>query len=249
MPNTPLVSCLTATYGRYKVLCDAVTCFVEQYYENKELIILNNHPVPLVTNLPNVFIHNEPKYETLGDCRNRLLELARGELVRTWDDDDLYLPWAIGQGVENIGNHIAWKPLRSWGWRMDQDEMYLSGNKYEASWTVRTHIARRFGYISMSGGNEHNSLELGINSLGGIARGDVRPSYIYRWGSGLVRISGSLNKNDLTRETTLNRTNRWKTYNDDHGDGKPIEHVDLNKYWKRVERAEHELDANTNEAN
>lgn len=242
------VSCLTATYGRYSVLCEAVTCFVEQDYPDKELIILNNHPVPLKCDLPQVTIFNEPEYETLGDCRNRLLELANGDFVRTWDDDDLYMPWAISQGVENIGNAIAWKPAQSWGWRMDRDEMYLSGNKYEASWTTRTDIAKQFGYVSMSGGNEHNSLEDGIKSLGGIVKGNVRPSYIYRWGSGLVRISGSLNKNDLSRERTLERTGRWMHYNDDHGNEEPIQTVDLTKYWKRVERAEYELDANTTKA-
>ena len=57
-------------------------------------IILNNHPEPLKCDLPQVQIYNEPGYETLGDCRNRLLELASGEFVRTWDDDDLYMPWS-----------------------------------------------------------------------------------------------------------------------------------------------------------
>lgn len=238
----PLVSCLTATYGRYRVLCEAVTCFVEQDYQDKELIILNNHPVPLVCHLPQVRIINESGHASLGDCRNRLLKEAKGEFVRTWDDDDLYLPWAISQGVENINDAIAWKPMRSWGWRLDKDEMYLGGNTYEAAWTVRTDIAQRFGYISMSGGNEHNSLQAGINSLGGIIKGDVKPSYIYRWGSGLVRISGTLNKNDLSEETTRRRTERWMKHNDDHGDGHPIGLMDLTPYWDRVKRAENELD-------
>jgi len=229
-----MVSCLTATYGRFQVLCEAVTCFVNQDYDNKELIILNNHPEPLYCNLPQVTIFNESGYMTLGDCRNRLLELAKGEFVRTWDDDDLYMPWAISQGVEHVGDSVAWKPQYGWGWRLDKDQLYLSGNKYEAAWTTRTDIAKRFGYISKSGGNEHNSLENGINSLGGILKGNVKPSYVYRWGSGLCRISGSLNKNDLSEETTLKRTERWMNLNNDSGDG-TIFLVDLSKYWDRIE--------------
>jgi len=231
-----LVSCLTATHGRYKVLCEAVTCFVEQDYSDKELIILNNHPVPLVCDLPQVTIYNEPGYQTLGDCRNRLLELADGEFVRTWDDDDLYLPWAISQGVEHICDDIAWKPLYSIGWRVDRDQLYLGGNAYEASWTVKTEIAKKFKYLSLSGGNEHNSLEIGIRKLGGIKKDDVQPSYAYRWGSGLVRISGSLNKNDLSEETTIKRTNRWCSHNDDHGNESPIKLVSLVPYWERIEK-------------
>jgi glycosyltransferase involved in cell wall biosynthesis len=219
------------------VLTEAISCFLEQDYPNRELIILNNHPVPLVCDLPQVTVYNEPGYASLGDCRNRLLELANGKLVRTWDDDDLYMPWAISQGVENIGDAPAWKPYQSWGWRMDRDDVYLSGNTYEASWTTRTNVARRFGYLGLSGGNEHNSLEAGIKSLGGIVKGKVKPSYVYRWGSGLCRISGSLDKNDLSEERVKARTERWMKMNDDTGNGKPIEPVDMSQYWDRFERA------------
>ena len=83
--------------------------------------------------------------------------------------------------------------------------------------------------------------------MGGIKRDDVIPSYIYRWGSGLCRISGSLNKNDLSVETLRKRTNRWMKLNDDHGNEQPIEIVDLTSYWRRVERARNELDQNNNE--
>jgi len=239
---SPFVSCLTATYGRYKFLTEAVSCFLAQDYPEKELIILNNHPVPIVCEYSNVLVLNEPYYETLGDCRNRLIGAARGEFIRTWDDDDLYLPFAISQGVENIGDAPAWKPLYGWGWNVEKDKMYLSGNKYEASWTVRRDVALKFQYLECSGGNEHNSLERGLKSLGGIVKGDVEPSYVYRLGSGLIRISGSLNKNDLSRETTLARTDRWKRKNTDHGNCAPIERVSLKHYWQRIEKAKDELD-------
>lgn len=242
------VSCLTATYGRYKVLTEAISCFMAQDYPERELIILNNHQVKIVCNLPQVTVINGEHYQSLGDCRNRLIELATGDYARTWDDDDLYLPHAISQGVEHIKDYPAWKPLRSWGWRVDRDLMYLGGNAYEASWTVRAEIARRFKYIPMSGGNEHNGLQRGIQSLGGIRRDDVDPSYVYRWGTALCRISGSLNKNDLSAETTAKRTERWKKLNDDHGNEKPIMPVDLTKYWERIKRAKHELDTYPNEA-
>lgn len=218
------------------MLREAVSCFLEQDYQNKELIILNNHPEPLVCDLPQVTVYNESGYPTLGDCRNRLLELAGGEFVRTWDDDDLYMPWAISQGVAHIGDAPAWKPLFSWGWEMEKDRAYLGGNKYEASWTTRADVVKRFGYMGLSGGNEHNSLEDGLQTLGGIKKGRVKPSYVYRWASGLCRISGSLDKNDLSAETTRKRTVQWMQKNDDTGNGIPIEPLDLSHYWDRFER-------------
>jgi hypothetical protein len=118
---------------------------------------------------------------------------------------------------------------------VQDDRIYIGGNKYEASWTTRVEIARKFGYLGLSGGNEHNSLEDGLRKLGGIKRDSVKPSYVYRWGSGLCRISGSLNKNDLSKETTRKRTNRWMNLNNDTGEGRPIEPVDMSAYWNRFE--------------
>jgi len=249
MPD--LVSCLTATYGRHEKLTEAISCFLAQDYPYKELIILNNHPVPIICDLPQVTVLNEPGYPTLGDCRNRLLELAQGSLIRTWDDDDLYLPWAISQGVLNIPkDKPAWKPLHSWGWKVNRDEMYLSGNKYEASWTTRREVVKKYGYLSHSGGNEHNTLEDGIKSEGGVARTDMGVagcSYVYRWmwGKSLTHISATLDK---SKDNILERTQHWKKVNDDHGHERPIKPVSLIKYWARIERARYELDTHPNEA-
>src|SRR6516225_7271735 len=95
------VSCLMATYGRHGFVQEAMAMFLKQDYEHKELVILNNHPSPMLMNAirPNIRIVNEPRYPTLGACRNRLLELADGEFMRIWDDDDLYAPWTLSQGI------------------------------------------------------------------------------------------------------------------------------------------------------
>jgi len=219
------VSCLCATHGRYTVLREAISCFLLQNYENKELLILNNHPVPLVYNLPQVKIYNEPKYATLGDCRNRLLELADGELLRTWDDDDFYLPWAIKQGVEMIEDYVAFKPKRSW-FCLQRKKYTLTENVFEASITFRTDFVRKYGYQS-SGGDEHNPLMFALQKGGcRIEEMGIWASYVYRWGDGLHKISGTLGS-----DTVENRTERWKKANDDHGNEVPIEPVSLSKYF------------------
>jgi len=40
--SNPLVSCLCCTYNRKEPLEEAIQCFVDQDYKNKELIILND---------------------------------------------------------------------------------------------------------------------------------------------------------------------------------------------------------------
>lgn len=231
--NIPgLVSCLTATYGRYSVLCEAISCFLEQTYNNRELIILNNSNIPIICDFPKVVVYNEPKYTTLGDCRNRLLELARGEFIRTWDDDDLYLPWTLEQGVREIGNYPAFKPDESWD--SQRNEIYTLGdNVYEAAMLIRTDFARKFGYKS-SGGDEHMPLLKGLQiDLLGCKRAAVHPSYVYRWDTQLHRISGSLGNGSI-----YERTKNWKNANTDFGNGRKIEKVSLEKYWHDVEEAE-----------
>jgi hypothetical protein len=222
-------------------LREAVSCFVEQDYENKELIILNNHEVPIVCNLPQVTVINGEHYPTLGDCRNRLLELASGHYVRTWDDDDLYLPWAISQGVSNFSDDAdIWQPDKSWSWHKDKNTLDFRGNVYEASWTILASSAKTVGFLPCSGGNEHAPLKSLKRT-----RGHVSPSqgsYVYTWGSGLCHISGTLgHKNGIEW-----RTKRWMKLNDDHGNGEPLVPISLGHYWTMLRKRSHELDSHTN---
>lgn len=233
----PLVSCLTATRGRLRVLQEAVACYLAQDYENKEMVILNNHPVPL--ELDNsltgkgIRIVNEAIYPNLGSCRIRMLELANGEYIRTWDDDDLYLPWAISQGMENIGSFVAFKPKKSWDSR--KNSIYTLGeNVYEASITFRADHARLYGY-QPTGGDEHDPLMKSLDNSNCLVK-DVKPSYCYRWDSGLFRISGTLGNGDV--ET---RTKNWEKANQDIGDG-VIRQVPIQHYFDAMKGEMHQYD-------
>lgn len=228
MNSQPLVCCLTSTYGRLSKLNEVVTGFLEQDYENKKLIILNNHPSPLSCDFPNVTVYNEPKYPTLGDCRNRLIDLAEGDFIRTWDDDDLYMPWTIRQGVENIGTAAAWKPKRSWFWHRDKVPE-LAQNVFEAAMIVRMDVAKKYKYLETSGGNEHETLLKGIDAEGRCAEKEMgnMASYVYRWGWGMWHISGTLG----STMTVEQRTKDWISHNSDVQDGK-IRIVDLKPLWR-----------------
>ena len=220
------ITCLTSTYGRLSKLNEAVTCFLEQDYKYKKLIILNNHPIPLKADFPDVAIYNEPIYPTLGDCRNRLIDLADGDFIRTWDDDDLFLSWTLSQGIQYIGNSAAWKPKKSWFWLKDKNPE-LAENVFEAAMLVRLDVAKKYKYLSSSGGNEHDTLCKGIDKEGGCKNNDMGKlaSYVYRWGWGMWHISGSLGG-----DTIQNRTKQWCEKHIDVQDG-IIRYVNLNKYW------------------
>lgn len=214
--DLPLASCLMATHGRFEEVCRTVWDFLVQDYPNRELVILNNHPQPLKLpyNCFQVRIINEPGHATLGDCRRRLLEEARGEYVRTWDDDDVYLPWTISQGVAHIGDQIAFKPQYSW-FNPEGGGFRLEDNVFEASMLTRTDFAREHPYQATAG-DEHLPLVDALHNMpGALVRRDLGAwaSYVYRWGWGVHHISGTMGS-----DTTENRTLGWMAANQDSGE-------------------------------
>lgn len=216
----PFVSCLMATHGRHSLVSRALGMFLAQDYpaRARELVILNNHPEPLEFEHPQVRIFNEPGHPTLGHCRQRLLKLAAGDLVRTWDDDDWYLPNSISQGVAHLGDAAAFKPARSWftnGGRSFQ----LVGNAMEATIIARKEIVERYGY-QQSGGDEHAPLLAGLHKEG-LATRELGPwtGYCYTWGCGATHISGSIGSGLPLAQ----RTAEWMQRNQDVKPGIPLQ--------------------------
>jgi len=213
---------LMCTYGRWSLVCRAASCFRANDFPDKELLILNNHSVPLLSPWDNVRILNDPGHPTLGHCRNKLLSLSEAEFIRTWDDDDLYLPWTIEQGVTNCELWNAWKPARSW-FHTPEGPPRLLGNAMEASITFKRKHAFKFGY-RLSGGDEHGPL-----LAGGCAETELgnAASYVYRWGFGEWHISGSMGSG-----TEQTRADTWRSKHLDTGEGRPLQEVDLAPFYK-----------------
>ena len=92
----PLVSCVMPTSNRPEFVSLAIDRFNEQDYPNKELVVLDDGSrsvAALVEGREGVRYHRvEPSGMTIGEKRNLGCELARGEIVCTWDDDDWYSP-------------------------------------------------------------------------------------------------------------------------------------------------------------
>ena len=205
--ETPVISCLQSTYGRHSLVERSLACFLRQDYPHAELIILNNHAVAmrLDPTIPpdlaaKIRIVNEPCHATLGACRNRLLDLSRatsGDFIRTWDDDDIYLPWSLWQGMYGFQQAAAtrpdvpaFKPEKSW-WTNGGKNFELAGNAMEASILVRADVARKYRYQE-SGGDEHSTLLTGLEREGGIATADlgIWTGYCYTWGCGNMADGG-----------------------------------------------------------
>jgi len=131
----PLISCIMPTYGRPDYVPEAVFSFLAQDYPNKELILLNDCEGQVFEgDVPGVRVFNQDEcFSSLGEKRNAAIELARGEMIAVWDDDDLSLPWRLSLSLKEMIRHNTpfYRPaefLAYWG------DLQLHNNQSVPSW-------------------------------------------------------------------------------------------------------------------
>ena len=228
--SLPAVACLTCTYGRFQRMRECLAFFLAQDYPAKRLFILNNHPIPLRCDLPEVTIFNEPSDEP-GIPRNRLLAKVGPEFafVHTWDDDNAWLPWHLSQAIRQLSaisfqrSASAWKPARSWIHFTGTGEYKLNANNYEASMIVGREYVQRVGYAAASG-DEHRPLLDALRADKALATTEVgaRASYIYTWRGDFTHASAALARDmkaGVHRQTLTERDAAWRKLQTDPGDG------------------------------
>lgn len=101
----PLVSCIMPTRDRPDFAMQAVDYFLRQDYPERELIIVDdslNDWQGLLPKDPRIRYYRTRRDESIGVKRNRACELARGEIIVHWDDDDWYAPHRIRVQVEPL---------------------------------------------------------------------------------------------------------------------------------------------------
>jgi glycosyltransferase involved in cell wall biosynthesis len=135
MPPAPLISCIMPTYGRPELVAEAVAMFLAQDYPAKELIVLNDcNGQTFHGSIPCVNVINQQhRYLSLGEKRNAAIEMAQGEILAVWDDDDVHLPWRLSFSLAEMRkwNTEFYRPaefLAYWG------ELELHDNQALDSW-------------------------------------------------------------------------------------------------------------------
>jgi glycosyltransferase involved in cell wall biosynthesis len=91
----PLISCIMPTHNRRSFIGLALDCFHAQTYAGKELVVIDDGTDPvgdLLEGIPGVRYVRSTRRLTIGAKRNLACELAQGELIAHWDDDDWYGP-------------------------------------------------------------------------------------------------------------------------------------------------------------
>ena len=94
------VSAIMPTADRRRFVPDAIASFLAQAGDEAELLILDDGSdavADLVPDDPRVRYLRETTRRPLGDKRNRLCALARGDIILHWDDDDWHAPDRIAR--------------------------------------------------------------------------------------------------------------------------------------------------------
>jgi glycosyltransferase involved in cell wall biosynthesis len=111
--NSPLISAVMVTYARTHHVEEAIQCFLDQTFENAELLIYNTCPEQTLSfDHPRIRIINaDARPHSLSDARNDAIEQARGKYIITFDDDCIYLPNHFWKYL----NHIRYDGI-NWVW-------------------------------------------------------------------------------------------------------------------------------------
>jgi hypothetical protein len=108
--GAPLVSCIMPTANRRIFVPQAIRYFQRQTYPHRELVILDDGRQELADLIPPDsqvrYVRMDHK-STMGAKHNLACELARGEVIVHWDDDDWMADWRLSYQIEILLAHSS----------------------------------------------------------------------------------------------------------------------------------------------
>lgn len=166
----PKISAYCATYGRPKVLEEAVESFLRQDYEGqKELIILNDFEKhKLYYDHPEIKIYNlDQKIYPLGKKFNETVKLCSGEILFTWEDDDIYLPNRVSLTIKKMFESNKKIFHTKQGYVEDGEKNILNSIEYwKTSVLFHSNMAIYKDLFEEAGGyNENDEIDLDFKSM------------------------------------------------------------------------------------
>jgi glycosyltransferase involved in cell wall biosynthesis len=186
------IAAVCCTYLRPKQLGHLVRCFERQDYADRELVILDDAGQygPAAGDRWRL-ISISPRFPTLGEKRNAAAEYVSAdvEALAVWDDDDLYLPWALSASVAAL-RLAAWsRPSIVLHPQSDAIlRQHRTGGLFHGGWAYRREVfARAGGYPAMNNG-EDQALAARLAAAGARQADPCElgfpPFYVYSWSGG-----------------------------------------------------------------
>jgi glycosyltransferase involved in cell wall biosynthesis len=104
----PLVSCIMPTANRRTFVPQAIRYFLRQDYPHRELLILDDGSDAVADLVPldrRIRYFRLTERRSVGMKRNLACEVARGEIIAHWDDDDWMAEWRLSYQVRELLRH------------------------------------------------------------------------------------------------------------------------------------------------
>jgi len=185
------IAAVCVTYLRPEALGEMIRSFELQDYADRELVILDD--AGQYDNQQGDrwrLVSMRKRYPTLGQKRNAAVALVSkdAEALAVWDDDDLYLPWALSASVAALGIAPWSRPGLVLHERADGKlAQHRTGGLFHGGWAYTRKAFLEVGaYPAMNNGEDQalarRLQRAGVSSADPCRLG-YQPFYIYRWNS------------------------------------------------------------------
>ncbi len=186
------IAAVCCTFHRPRQLGHLIRCFERQDYPDRELVILDdagqygNHQGDRW-----LLISTGKRFATLGEKRNAAACLVSDdvEALAIWDDDDLYLPWALRACAAALKTATWSRPSIVLHLQKDGSlKQHHTGGLFHGGWAYTRQVFQQAGgYPAVNNGEDqalarrfkHNR----VQASDPIALG-LKPFYIYSWATG-----------------------------------------------------------------
>lgn len=198
----PKVSCLCPTFNRAPLSLwlveEAIMSFLLQDHPNKELLVLNDAPEQrLECDLPGVRVLNSPeRFPDLSSKIQAMIDVAEGDILCRWDDDDISLPWRLSLSLKHLDGGVEWRCENHWYANAQRawEQTTCPVNSHVMSLFSRDVLAKMGGYPPKFSGVEDMMFNRKLVELGFPQKGTLLPwdqvFYVYRWGVSSQHLSG-----------------------------------------------------------
>lgn len=195
-----MISVLTLTYKRHKILEEAIYSFVLQNREDCEMLVINDaSDIDYEIDIPNVKIFNvKHRFSSISKKLEWGFSQAKHKYIYRLDDDDLLYRNALDVVSEHLD--VSHDVYRS------KSHYFFVNNRYHGEHNnINTGNVYTSNYISRISFNDNSLGEDNDITFNHNARikefSDV--TMIYRWGMGTYHVSGMGDIDELERKTII----------------------------------------------
>jgi len=186
------IAAVCATFLRPRQLGWMIRCFLQQDYPGRELVVLDD-----AGQYDNQrgdrwrLVSTSKRFPTLGEKRNAATALVSDdvEAIAVWDDDDLYLPWALRASAAALQSAPWSQPSLVLHPRKDGSlRQHRTGGLFHGGWAYHRRIFDKVGGYPAKSNGEDQALALRLARIGVKSSDPCRlgfePFYIYPWDNG-----------------------------------------------------------------